>query len=106
MSEINLQDILSACDHTLLKQESTWDQIREICQDGMTYHTASVCIPPSFVRQARELVKVGFLKNCFDDIRNVAEALAGRTRSQLVTVIGRKIVLYRPSKTKKVIELP
>ena len=57
MSEISLQDILAACDHTLLKQEATWEQIREICIDGMDYHTASVCIPPSFVRRARELVK-------------------------------------------------
>ena len=57
MSEFLLEDILAACDHTLLKQEATWDQIREICQDGMDYQTASVCIPPSFVRRARDLVK-------------------------------------------------
>ena len=57
MSEYNLTDILAACDHTLLKQEATWEQIREICMDGMEYHTASVCIPPAFVRRARELVK-------------------------------------------------
>lgn len=57
MSEINMTDILAACDHTLLKQEATWEQIREICLDGMEYHTASVCIPPAFVRRARELVK-------------------------------------------------
>ena len=56
MSEISLQEILGYCDHTLLKQESTWEQIREICNDGIKYQTASVCIPPSFVRQARELV--------------------------------------------------
>ncbi len=56
MSEISLQDILGYCDHTLLKQESTWEQIREICNDGIRYKTASVCIPPAFVRQARELV--------------------------------------------------
>ena len=57
MSEINMTDILAACDHTLLKQEATWEQIREICLDGMEYYTASVCIPPAFVRRARELVK-------------------------------------------------
>lgn len=44
--------ILSKCDHTLLKQESTWDQIREICDDGMHFGCASVCIPASYVRQA------------------------------------------------------
>ena len=57
MSEFSLSEILGACDHTLLKQEASWDQIREICNDGMNYQTASVCIPPSFVRQAREYVK-------------------------------------------------
>ena len=41
-------------DHTLLKQESTWEQIKEICDDGMKYETASVCIPPAFVKQAKE----------------------------------------------------
>ena len=43
-------------DHTLLKQESTWNQIKEICDDGMKYETASVCIPPSFVKPAKEYV--------------------------------------------------
>ena len=43
-------------DHTLLKQESTWEQIKEICDDGMKYETASVCIPPAFVKQAKEYV--------------------------------------------------
>ena len=41
-------------DHTLLKQPSTWEQIREICDDAVKYGTASVCIPPSFVKQAAE----------------------------------------------------
>ena len=43
-------------DHTLLKQESTWEQIKEICDDGMKYETVSVCIPPAFVKQAKEYV--------------------------------------------------
>ena len=46
------------------------------------------------------------LKNCMDDTRILAEALAERTRSQVVQVIGKKIVLYRESKTKKKLELP
>lgn len=54
---------------------------------------------------ARELVKISVLKNCIDDPREIAEALAGRTRSTVVRVIGKKIVLYRPAK-KPVIELP
>ena len=48
--------ILSKCDHTLLGQTSTWAQIKKICDDGMKYQTASVCIPPSFVKQAKEYV--------------------------------------------------
>ena len=52
--DINL--ILSKCDHTLLAQTSTWAQIKDICDDGMKYKTASVCIPPSFVKRAKEYV--------------------------------------------------
>ena len=53
---IDLKNILSKCDHTLLGQASTWDQIRKICDEGMQYGTASVCIPPSFVAQAKAYV--------------------------------------------------
>ncbi len=52
----DLKRILSKCDHTLLGQTSTWEQIRKICDEGMQYATASVCIPPSFVKQAKEYV--------------------------------------------------
>ena len=48
--------ILSTCDHTLLGQTATWEQIRKICDEGMQYGTASVCIPPSYVKQAKEYV--------------------------------------------------
>ena len=50
--KMDITRILSAVDHTLLKQESTWQQIQEICEDAMHYHTASVCIPASHVRNA------------------------------------------------------
>ena len=53
---MELKEILSKCDHTLLAQTSTWDQIRGICDDGMHYATASVCIPASFVKQAKDYV--------------------------------------------------
>ncbi|MBQ9910577.1 MAG: deoxyribose-phosphate aldolase [Lachnospiraceae bacterium] len=53
---MDIQEILSKCDHTLLAQTATWDEIRGICDDGMKYHTASVCIPPSFVKRAKEYV--------------------------------------------------
>ena len=48
------RDILKKVDHTLLKQPSTWEQIKEICDDAVKYGTASVCIPPSYVKQAAE----------------------------------------------------
>lgn len=47
-------EILSKVDHTLLSQAATWEQIRTICDDAITYQTASVCIPPSFVKRAKE----------------------------------------------------
>ena len=50
------QDILNRCDHTLLKQDATWAQIKEICDDGKKYHCASVCIPAAYVRQAADYV--------------------------------------------------
>ena len=53
---MELKDILSKCDHTLLTQTATWDEIRAICDDGMKYGCASVCIPASYVKQAAEYV--------------------------------------------------
>ncbi len=52
----NVEKILAKCDHTLLLQASTWEQIKKLCDEGMHYKTASVCIPPSFVKQAKEYV--------------------------------------------------
>ena len=53
---MDIKDILAKCDHTLLSQTATWDEIRAICDDGMTYGCASVCIPASYVKQAAEYV--------------------------------------------------
>ena len=53
---MEISEILAKCDHTLLTQTATWEEIKTICDDGMKYHTASVCIPASFVRQAKEYV--------------------------------------------------
>ena len=52
-----LQEILSKVDHTLLAQGATWEQIRAICDDGIRYGCASVCIPASYVKQAAEYVE-------------------------------------------------
>ena len=51
---MDINTILAACDHTLLKQEATWENIRELIDDAIKYHTASICIPPCYVRPARE----------------------------------------------------
>ncbi len=53
---MELSQILAKCDHTLLGQTATWPQIKAICDDGMKYHCASVCIPASHVKQAKEYV--------------------------------------------------
>ena len=50
---MDLNDILSKCDHTLLSPTATWDDIRALCDDGIRFGTASVCIPASYVRQAK-----------------------------------------------------
>lgn len=53
---INKNEILSKVDHTFLKQTATWNDIRKLCDDAIRYNTASVCIPPSFVKKAKEYV--------------------------------------------------
>ena len=54
---MELQEILRKCDHTLLSQTATWEEIKNICDDGKKYGVASVCIPPCFVKQAKEYLK-------------------------------------------------
>lgn len=54
----------------------------------------------------RELIKVGVLKNCDDDAREIATVLAERTKSEVVAVIGKKIILYKPDKKNPKIVLP
>ena len=51
---MELKNILTHVDHTLLKQESTWEQIKAICDDGIKFNTASVCIPPSYVKECSD----------------------------------------------------
>ena len=60
---MNTKEILSKVDHTLLSPSATWAEIKAICDDGMKYCTASVCIPPSYVKRAAEYVG-GKLKIC------------------------------------------
>lgn len=60
---MDIGKILSHCDHTLLAVDAKWDDIKQICNDGMKYKTASVCIPASYVKQAAEYVN-GALAIC------------------------------------------
>jgi len=60
---MNAMEILTHVDHTLLKPESTWDQVKALCDEAMEYHCASVCIPPAFVKRAVDYVQ-GNLKVC------------------------------------------
>ena len=53
---MEMKEILSKVDHTLLAQAATWADIQALCDDGMKYHTASVCIPASYVKQAKDYV--------------------------------------------------
>ncbi|MGN0244616.1 MAG: deoxyribose-phosphate aldolase [Lachnospiraceae bacterium] len=54
---MDIQTILSACDHTLLLQTATWEEIKAICDDAKKYKTASICIPPCYVKSAKAYVK-------------------------------------------------
>ena len=54
---MEVKEILTHVDHTLLTQTATWEEIRQICDDAMQYGTASVCIPPSYVKQVKAYVK-------------------------------------------------
>lgn len=77
-----------------------------IFQIGKASLTPEVVEAVSEALEARELIKISVLKNCVDDPKEIAETMAERTRSQVVQVIGKKIVLYRESKNKKKIVLP
>ena len=82
--------------------------IDPVFQIGKASLTPEVTQAVSEALEARELIKITVLKNCLDDGRSIAEVLAERTHSEVVQVIGRKIVLYRPAKVeaKRKIELP
>lgn len=78
-----------------------------IFQVGKSSMTPGLTAAISEALEARELIKISVLKNCADDPRELAEIIAERTRSQVVQVIGKKIVLYREGKDeKKKIDLP
>ena len=82
---------------------STLDPIFQVGKSSLTPEITEA------IREAsdkRELIKISVLKNCMDDPREIAALVAERTRSEVVQVIGKKIVLYKESKDNKKIELP
>lgn len=82
--------------------------INPVFQIGKSSVTPEITAAIDEALEARELIKIHVLKNCFDDPRGIAELIAERTRSEVVQVIGKKIVLYREArdKEKKQIQLP
>ena len=80
--------------------------IEPVFQIGKSSLTPEVTEAVSEAFNTRELIKISVLKNCFDEPKAIAEALADRTRAQVVQVIGKKIVLYKENKDNKKIELP
>ena len=88
----------------LISVAMTMDPIFQIGKNSMTPELTKAV---SEALEARELIKVSVLQNCADDPKELAAVLAERTRSQVVQVIGKKIVLYKEGKNeKKKIELP
>ena len=79
--------------------------IQPIYQVGKSIVTPELTAGIDEALEARELIKINVLKNCMDTPMNVTNIIAERTHSEVVQVIGKKIVLYRPSKTNPKIEL-
>lgn len=80
--------------------------IEPICQIGKGSLTPEVTKAVDEAFNTHELIKINVLKNCLDDPRAIGEALGDRTKSTVVQVIGKKIVLYKPFKDNPRIELP
>lgn len=87
----------------LMKLASDLDPIFQIGKASLTPE-GTAAISEAF--NTRELIKISVLKNCFDDPRELAQMVAERTKSTVVQVIGKKIVLYKENKDHKKIELP
>lgn len=86
--------------------KSQASNITPIFQVGKASLTPELVHAVDEALEKRELIKLSVLKNCFDDPEEIAQTMAERTRSSVVHVIGKKIVLYRPSKKDPKIQLP
>ena len=88
---MDIKDILSKCDHTLLRQDSTWEEIRRLCDEGVKSSVASVCIPPSYVKRAAEYL-AGALPVCtviaFPNGYATAKAKAAEARDAVANGAG------------------
>lgn len=80
--------------------------IDPIVQIGKAGMTENIVKQADEALEARELIKLRVLNNCLDEPKNIAVIIAEETESELVQVIGRNLLLYRPSSKKSVIELP
>lgn len=80
--------------------------IETIFQVGKSAVTPDLVSAIDAALEKRELIKIGILNNCMMDIREVADIISERTQSETVQIIGKKIIIFRQSKTNKVIELP
>jgi putative RNA-binding protein, YhbY family len=86
--------------------KSLANNLEPIFHIGKSSLTPEVTQAVSEAFHTRELIKVSVLKNCLEDPKMIADTLAGRTRSQVVQVIGKKIILYKENKDNKKIILP
>lgn len=86
--------------------KSQANSITSIFQVGKASLTPELTAAVAEALEKRELIKLSVLKNCFDDPQEIAAILAERTHSDVVQVIGKKIILYRPSKKEPKIQLP
>ncbi len=87
----------------LMSLASTMDPIFQIGKSSLTPEITAA-VEECF--NTHELIKINVLKNCFDDPKEMAYTLAERTKSQVIQVIGKKIILYKENKDNKKIELP
>ena len=88
------------------KLRSMATSLQPIFQIGKASLTPEIITAVDAALEKRELIKISVLKNCFDDPKEIAQIMAERTHSQVVQVIGKKFVLYKPDKDKPKIELP
>ena len=99
---MNVNEILKHVDHTLLLQGATWEEIRQICDDGIKYQTASVCIPPCYVKQASEYVlNIRWLKDKkYQDVEQEIRTLKEACGDKILKVIIETCLLTEEEKIK------